>query len=90
MFGMGDVEKFRALLADARRAKGLTQMEVTLAVGLRQPVTISRYETGTSFPEPPMLERLIALYDLNAEEVWPLWGLAYAERARSALGGTGA
>ena len=87
---MGEVEKFRTLLADARRAKGLTQMEVTLAVGLRQPVTISRYETGTSFPEPPMFEKLIALYGLDAEAAWPLWGLAYAERARRGLEGTGA
>jgi transcriptional regulator with XRE-family HTH domain len=82
---MGEGEKFRALLVQGRHAKGLTQMDVTLAVGLRQPVTVSRYETGTSFPEPPMVERLIALYDLDAEEVWPLWGLAYAERAREAL-----
>ena len=90
MFGRGEGEKFRALLADARRAKGLTQMDVTLAVGLRQPVSVSRWETGTSFPEPPMFEKLIALYGLDAEAAWPLWGLAYAERARSALGGTGA
>jgi transcriptional regulator with XRE-family HTH domain len=82
---MREGEKFRALLVHARHEKGLTQMDVTLAVGLRQPVTVSRYETGSSFPEPPMLERLIALYDLDAEEVWPLWGLAYAERAREAL-----
>lgn len=90
LLGMGEGEKFRALLADARRAKGLTQMDVTLAVGLRQPVSVSRWETGTSFPEPPMFEKLIALYGLDAEAAWPLWGLAYAERARSALGGTGA
>jgi transcriptional regulator with XRE-family HTH domain len=82
---MGEAEKFRAMLVQGRKAKGFTQMDVTLAVGLRQPVTVSRYETGTSFPEPPMVERLIALYDLDAEEVWPLWGLAYAERAREAL-----
>jgi transcriptional regulator with XRE-family HTH domain len=86
---MGEAEKFRAMLVQGRKAKGLTQMDVTLAVGLRQPVTVSRYETGTSFPEPPMVERLIALYDLDAEEVWPLWGLAYAERAREALGSSG-
>jgi transcriptional regulator with XRE-family HTH domain len=78
-------EKLAAMLEQARRAKGLTQVEMMSAVGLRQPVSVSRYENGHAIPDPPVFERIIAELDLDADKAWELWGLAYAERTRRAL-----
>jgi transcriptional regulator with XRE-family HTH domain len=78
-------EQFREMLVAARKAKGLTQMDVTLALGMRQPVSASRWETGASMPDPPKFERLIALLGLDADPAWELWGLAYAERVRAGV-----
>jgi hypothetical protein len=60
----------------------MTQMDLTLAIGLRQPVSVSRYETGGYLPDPPMLACLIDVLDLDADATWELWGLSHAERAR--------
>ena len=78
-------DTFRALLLNGRKRAGLTQFELAIAVGLRQAVSVSRYEQGRGLPDPAILERLIVALALDAEEVWPLWGLAYAERTRAAL-----
>lgn len=83
---MGKGEQFREMLVAGRKAAGLTQMEATIALGMRQPVSISRWENGGYMPEPPTFERIIALYALDADKAWELWGLAYAERVRAALG----
>lgn len=78
-------DTLRALLLTGRKRAGLTQFELAVAVRLRQAVSISRYEQGRGLPDPAILERLIVALALEPEEVWPLWGLAYAERTRAAL-----
>lgn len=78
-------EELAALLLAGRQAQGVTQVELMIALGLRQVASVSRYENGHSIPDPPVFVRLIAELDLDADEAWELWGLAYAERTRRAL-----
>ncbi len=78
-------EKLAAMLEQGRRAKGLTQVQLMIAVGLRQPVSVSRYENGHSIPDPPVFGRMIAELGLDPDAAWELWGLAYAERTRRGL-----
>ena len=87
---MSKGEELAALLRGGRSAARLTQWDVAVGVGLKQVVSVSRYENAKAIPEPPVFEKLIAAYGLDADSAWMLWGLAYAERARrglEALGG---
>ena len=63
----------------------MTQFDLAIAVGLKQTVSVSRYENARSIPDPQVFARMIEVLGLDAEEAWPAWGLAYAERTRSAL-----
>ena len=63
----------------------MTQVQLMNELGLNQSASISRWENGAAIPDPRVLERLIVVLGLDPDEVWPLWGLAYAERARAAL-----
>lgn len=83
--GMGEGMNLRTLLGEARRARGVTQVQLMNAIGLKQPASISRWENGASIPDPRVLERIIVALDLDPDEVWPLWGYAYAERTRAAM-----
>lgn len=82
---MGKGEEFAALVRDGRKARGLTQFELANAVGLRQTISISRWENGHTIPDPPVCEKVIHALGLDPDQVWPLWGLAYAERVREGL-----
>lgn len=82
---MGRETEFSALVREGRRAAGMTQFDLAVAVGLKQTVSISRWENGHSVPDPPVFERIIAVLGLDADQAWPLWGLAYAERMRAGL-----
>ena len=84
--GMGDGEtSLRELLLSGRKRAGMTQVDAMIAVGLRQPISISRYERGTSIPDPDTFARMIETYGLDANQAWEAWGVAYAERARRGL-----
>ena len=78
-------EEFAALVRDGRQAHGMTQFALANAVGLKQTVSISRWENGRSIPDPEIFEKLIAALELDADQAWPLWGLAYAERVREGI-----
>lgn len=78
-------ETLRELLLAGRKRAGMTQVDVMIAVGLRQPISVSRYERGGAIPDPPIFARMIATYGLDADQAWAAWGLAYAERARAGL-----
>lgn len=80
----GDVT-LRALLLAARKAEGMTQVDLMLALGLRQPVSVSRYETGASIPDPKVFSRMISVLGMDADQAWRAWGIAYAERTRQAV-----
>ena len=80
----GDVT-LRELLLGGRKRAGMTQVELMIALELRQAASVSRYETGATIPDPKVFSRMISVLGLDPEEAWPLWGLAYAERTRAAL-----
>lgn len=78
-----------ALVRKRRKACGLTQFDLAVAIGLKQTVSVSRYENGKSIPDPQVFENMIAALGMDAEKAWPLWGLAYAERVRAGLEASG-
>lgn len=75
----------REMLLAGRKRAGMTQVDAMIAVGLRQPISVSRYERGQAIPEPPTFGRMISAYGLDPDEAWAAWGVAYAERARAGL-----
>jgi hypothetical protein len=75
----------REMLLAGRKGAGMTQVDAMIAVGLRQPISVSRYERGMAIRDPPTFSRMIAAYGLDADQAWAAWGVAYAERARAGL-----
>lgn len=74
-----------ALVRRARATAGMTQFDLAVAVGLKQNVSVSRYENGHSVPDPQIMERIVAVLGLNPDEAWRAWGIAYAARVRRGL-----
>ncbi len=60
--------KFGDRLRAARERKGLTQVDVYRAIGLNNK-SLSRYENGTTAPDPDTLRDLIRLYDVSSDYV---------------------
>ena len=58
--------KFGDRLRAARERKGLSQMDVYRAIGLNNK-SLSRYENGTTAPDPDTLRDLIRLYDVSSD-----------------------
>ena len=58
------------LLREGRERKGLTQWQVAQHLGFKSMDRISRWETGKAEPSAKNLRRLIALYEIPAEEVY--------------------
>ena len=52
----------------ARERKGLTQMDVYRAIGLNNK-SLSRYENGTTAPDPDTVRDLIRLYDVSSDYI---------------------
>lgn len=80
----GDVT-LRELLLGGRKRAGMTQVELMIALELRQAASVSRYETGATIPDPKVFARMISVLGLDADQAWRAWGIAYAERTRQAV-----
>ena len=59
---------FGERLRQARKRKGLSQMDVFDAIGLSNK-SLSRYEKGDTAPSPETIKRLARLYDVSAEYI---------------------
>jgi len=59
---------FGERLRAARERKGLTQVDVYRAINLNNK-SLSRYENGTTSPDPDTLRDLIRLYDVSSDYV---------------------
>ena len=56
-------------LSDLRKAKGITQIEMSELIGVSQQ-QVARYESGKSFPSPQVFKRICEVFDLGIEEAW--------------------
>ena len=65
--------EFTRLLTKARKDKGLTQEDVCLSIGIAEPSTLSRWETGKEIPSERMMAKVVQAY----EE--PLLGYIYLQ-----------
>lgn len=64
-----DLQKTGALIAQARKDKGLTQQQLAKALHLSH-TTVSKWERGLGFPEVSLLEPLAAELGLSLEELF--------------------
>ncbi len=66
---MSDLQKaLGARIAKARHAKGLKQKHLAAALGV-EPVTISRWETGSSGPPLARLSEIARALDVSASDL---------------------
>ena len=63
-----DLNKNGLLLAQLRKARGLTQKQVADKLGL-VPKTISKWETGNGFPDVLYISSLADIYGVNTETI---------------------
>ena len=63
------VKEFGLYLKALRRAKGLTQVELQLALGLETAVTVSRWEIGDRAPGDVNLRKLATALGVDEEEL---------------------
>lgn len=61
-----DLNKNATLLADLRKAKGMTQREIAEEIGVL-PKTVSKWETGNGFPDVSLLPKLAELYGVSTD-----------------------
>lgn len=55
-------------LASARVNKGLTQKDAANALGVSN-CTLGNWETGRSFPTPPMIHKICELYGIHYDNI---------------------
>jgi transcriptional regulator with XRE-family HTH domain len=82
-------ELFKVLgdFLQARRIKaGLSQGDVATKLGYSSPQFISNFERGLCAPPLNKLKMLVALYDLNGEEVMKLLLREHERHLRKSLG----
>ena len=63
-----DLKKTGSLIAQQRKSKNLTQRELAELLGVTDKA-ISRWETGTGFPDVSILEQLAKALDLTITEI---------------------
>ena len=64
-----DLQKTGALIAAARKKKGLTQQQLARQLHISH-TTVSKWERGLGFPEVSLLEPLAAALDLTLPELF--------------------
>jgi transcriptional regulator with XRE-family HTH domain len=62
----------------ARERKDMTQLDVYRAIGLNNK-SLSRYENGTTAPDPDTLRDLIRLYDVSSDYILGLFWVIYLD-----------
>ena len=58
--------QFSEKLIQLRRAKGMSQEELAERLGVSRQA-VSRWEQGSSFPDLPNLQRLVAVFEVSAD-----------------------
>jgi transcriptional regulator with XRE-family HTH domain len=80
------VKKINELLVESRKKSGLSQIEVSIYLGLTSPQYVSNIERGICAPSMDVVIKLITLYGLNKTQVVNALILDYKESLHLKIG----